>query len=155
MITHAPEQYICPICVAIRGEENEQTLIRQSDIVFKDDLVTAFINSFFIKNNPGHVIVVPNEHVENIYALPDTLGAPIFTVSKRIAIAMKEAYRAEGITTIQNNEPAGDQHAYHYHLHIFPRYTDDQLHENMHKQSTTPEERKSYADKIKQFINRT
>jgi len=62
MYNHAPEGYICPICVAIDGAEDQRTMIRQSDIVYKDGLVTAFIGSFFVANNPGHPIIVPNRH---------------------------------------------------------------------------------------------
>ena len=110
MYNHATPEYKCPICIAIKGIENEDTLIRQSDIVYKDDLVTAF----------------------------------------KICLAMKKSYSCDGITTLQNNEPAGGQHAFHYHFHVFPRYEGDALHKNMmNKKSTTQEERKSYAEKIK------
>lgn len=150
MYNHASSEYICPICIALKGLENKKTLIRQSDIVYKDELVTAFISSFFIGNNPGHVIIVPNIHYENIYDLPVLYSARIADVAQKMAIAVKKAYSADGITTLQNNEPAGGQHAFHYHFHIFPRYENDQLHKNMmYKKSTTQEERKPYAEKIK------
>lgn len=149
MYYHAPQDYKCPICVAIKGEEIADTLIRQSDIVYKDDVVTAFISSFFIGKNLGHVIIVPNEHFENIYDLPHNYSSRIVEVAQRMALALKKAYQAEGITTLQNNEPAGNQHAFHYHFHVFPRYENDDLHSNMlDKKSTTPEERKIYADKV-------
>jgi histidine triad (HIT) family protein len=141
MNNHAPESYRCPICPAVQGLENEDTLIKQSDIVYQDDLVTAFIGSFFIGKNDGHPIVVPNQHYENIYDLPDEVGGHIFEVAKKLALAVRQTYGCEGITILQNNEPAGGQHAFHYHTHIFPRYTDDGLHANMlTKRQTTPEE---------------
>jgi len=149
MYNHAPNDYKCPICLAIKGVENEDTLIRQSDIVYKDDLVMSFISSFFIGKNLGHVIIVPNEHFENIYDLPNNYSSRITSVAQEMAFALKRAYKAEGITTLQNNEPAGNQHAYHYHFHVFPRYENDDLHNNMlNKKSTTPEERKLYAEKL-------
>jgi histidine triad (HIT) family protein len=150
MHNHAPSEYKCPICVAINGLENDDTLIRQSDIVYKDEFVTAFISSFFIGNNPGHLIIVPNEHFENIYDLPTEYAHHISEIAQKMALVLKKAYTAEGITTLQNNEPAGNQHAFHYHFHIFPRYKNDELHKNMiDKKSTKPEERKSYADKVR------
>ncbi|MGH7203886.1 MAG: HIT family protein [Candidatus Levyibacteriota bacterium] len=150
MFNHAPSGYKCPICIALEGRENDNTLIRQSDIVYRDNLVTAFISSFFIGNNPGHVIIVPNQHFENIYDLPTMYAHRTSEVAQKIALALKKAYPTEGITTLQNNEPIGNQHAFHYHFHVFPRYTNDQLHENMaDKKTSTPEERKPYADKVK------
>jgi histidine triad (HIT) family protein len=150
MYNHTPPNYKCPICPAVNGIENNDTLIRQTDIVYKDELVTAFISSFFIGNNPGHLIIVPNNHFENIYDLPTQYAHRIVEVAQKMAIALKKAYQAEGVTTLQNNEPAGNQHAFHYHFHIFPRYANDELHQNMlKKKSTTPQQRQLYAEKIK------
>lgn len=150
MYSHAPKDYICPVCIGLSGVVSDKTLLLPQDVIYKDDLVTAFINSFWMKNNPGHVIVVPNDHFENIYDLPNDLGAHIHKISRKIAIAMKEAYGCDGITTLQNNEPAGGQHAFHYHFHIFPRYEGDSLHANMEdKQFADPAKRKEYADKLR------
>jgi hypothetical protein len=44
MHSHAPSDYICPICQAIQGLENEATWIKQADIFYKDDLVMGFIS---------------------------------------------------------------------------------------------------------------
>jgi histidine triad (HIT) family protein len=153
MYNHAPTNYTCPICIGIQDGAQGETLIRQSDIVYHDNLVTALINSFFIGKNAGHVIIVPNEHIENIYDLPLTHATRIAEVAQKIALAIKKVYNAEGITTMQNNEPAGNQHAFHYHLHIFPRYENDDFYNFLGKKQTpTPEERKSYAEKIKKYL---
>lgn len=150
MFNHAPDDYRCPICLAIQGIENQDTLIRKSDIVFKDELVTAFISSFFIGNNLGHIIIVPNKHIENIYDLPQEYANRINEIAKKTALVLKQSYKCEGITTLQNNEPAGNQHAFHYHLHVFPRYENDDLFKNMlEKKNTTPEERLPYSEKIR------
>lgn len=151
MYNHAPKGYKCPICLGTAGIENEDTLLKQADLVYKDDLVSAFINSFWIDTAEGHVIVVPNKHFENLYDLPREVGDRIFEVVKRVAVAMKKAYGCDGITTRQNNGPAGNQHAFHYHHHVFPRYEEDKFNENMIKKSrlSAPEERAAYAEKIK------
>ncbi len=150
MYLHAPKDYLCPICLGLQGVESEATLLKQADLVFKDDLVSVFINSFWIGKNEGHLIVVPNEHFENLYVLPKDVAHRIMEVSQRMAIALKNAYKCDGVMIRQNNEPASDQHAFHYHFHVFPRYEGDALHKNMmNKKSTTQEERKSYAEKIK------
>jgi len=155
MYNHAPDEYKCPICLGVNAVESEHTLLLLQDIIYIDESVTAFINSFWIKNNPGHVIVVPNEHYENIYDLPEDLGNHIFRISKKIAEAMKIAYKCEGITLLQNNEPAGNQHAFHFHLHVFPRYKNDDLHANMmNKQLAEPQERLKFVEIIRAEINK-
>lgn len=150
MHNHAPADYICPVCLGINGEISDKTLLLPQDIIYKDDFCTALINSFWIKNNPGHVIVVPNDHYENNYDLPDDLGAHIFSVARKIAIKMREIYSCDGITLLQNNEPAGGQHAFHYHLHIFPRYEKDDLHKHMdNKHLADPAQRLTFATKLR------
>jgi histidine triad (HIT) family protein len=154
MYNHATQLYTCPICPAVKGLEIEDTLIKQTDIVYKDEIVTAFISTFFKKNNPGHVIIVPNMHYENIYDLPDDVSHAIQSLSKKIAVALKATYQCDGVSTAQHNEPAGDQHAFHYHFHVFPRYDYDNLYMHiMEKTIPTPEERASYADRLKAYFS--
>lgn len=153
--SNAPNTYVCPICLGTQHIENERTLMKQTDIVYGDDTVTVFVNSFFIGNNAGHVIVVPNEHYENLYELPSEVGHHIFDIAQKMAIVMKKAYITDGITIRQNNEPAGDQHAFHYHLHVFPRYKSDGFNEILPEQKrlADPEERAQYAAKLKEQLN--
>jgi len=66
----APDNYECPICFGIQGSDSSKTLIKPSDFVYKDELVTALVNTFFIGQNAGHVIIVPNDHYENMSHLP-------------------------------------------------------------------------------------
>ncbi len=149
--SNAPKGYVCPICLGVKRVESPDTLIRPTDIVYQDEFVTAFINSFFVGKNAGHVIVVPNEHHENLYSLPSPIGHHIFDVAQKIAIAIKQAYGCDGITTMQNNEPGGDQHAFHFHFHVFPRYKDDNFRTvpPSQKRLADPDERATYAQKVR------
>ncbi len=125
MYNHAPENYNCPFCLLIQGIKNEHVHSIQSDIVYHDEVVTAIISSHQWPNNHGNVIVVPNEHFENIYDLPLRYAQDIQRVAKRLALAMKNVYTCDGISTRQHNEPAGSQDVWHYHLHVTPRYRND------------------------------
>ncbi len=153
MYNHASADYICPICLGVNGIENNDTLLKQSDVIYKDGLVTAFINSFFIPGNEGHIIVVPNKHFENLYDLPNDYAYALADISKKIALVLKKTYKCEGITLVQNNEPAGNQHAFHYHQHVFPRYTTDTFYkEILNKQFASQEERLKFVQKIKKTL---
>lgn len=150
MFNHAPPNYKCPICLGVAGIESEDTLLRQSDLVYRDETVSVFINSFFIGKNEGHLIIVPNVHYEHIYDIPSPVLHNIMDTAKKMTEVMKKAYLCEGITLLQNNEAAGGQHAFHFHLHIFPRYTDDKIYDHMmNKKLAAPEERKKFVEKIK------
>ena len=153
MFNHAPSDYICPLCLAIKGIEGDKTMMKQADIIYKDDLVMGAINSKFVGNNPGHVIVVPVKHYENFYDLPETEVNRIMKIARQIAIAMKEIRKCDGVMLQQNNEPASGQHAFHYHLHIFPRFeNDDFINAQKNVHVATYEERKIHSDAFKIYF---
>lgn len=151
MFNHAPPDYVCPFCLIVGGIENEQVLTRQQDIVYKDDFVTAFVSSHWWKNNPGHVVIIPNRHFENIYDLPLDYATEIQRVACKVALALKEAYHCPGISTRQHNEPDGQQDVWHFHLHVFPRYPDDKLYKK-NRRYIKPSRRLPYAVRLKQAL---
>lgn len=149
MYNHAPTDYDCPFCRLAKGDSTGFT--DQNDIVYRGDRVTAFVSLDWKVNNPGHVLVIPNDHVENIYDLASTLAADIHAVSQKIALAFKKVYGCMGISIRQHNEPAGGQDVWHYHAHVFPRYNGDNFDQSgWHR--TTPEERRPYSDILRGFL---
>ena len=151
MYNHAPTNYQCPICLAIEGIENENTWIKPADIFYRDDLVMGFISSKFVKGNEGHPLIVPLEHFENIYDLPAQYAHRISDVAQKVAMAIKNVRKCDGVTVLQNNEPAGDQHAFHYHLHIFPRFIKDNFHDELTRPHISePQERVEYANELRE-----
>ena len=153
MYNHAPENYKCPICLGVNGIESEATMLKQADIIYKDDHVCAFVNSKFVGNNPGHVIVVPNGHFENLYDMTEEVLSRVIIMSKKIAIAMKKARNCDGVMIQQNNEPASNQHAFHYHMHIFPRFDGDEIYQFMNNARVSdPQERIAYAEELRKFL---
>ena len=155
MYSHAPENYICPFCLLVQGIENKQVYSVQDDIVYRDEAVTAFIGSHQWPRNRGNTIIVPNEHFENIFDLPDCFPLALHKVSRLIALAMKEAYSCDGISTRQHNEPAGYQDVWHYHIHVTPRYTDDLFYPTyQEKKFMPPDERFVHARKLREYMNK-
>lgn len=153
MFNHAPPDYICPFCLVVAGVENEHVRTAQQDVVYRDVLATAFIAAGWWPNNPGHVLIVPNHHFENIYDLPIEYAAAIHQAAQRIAIALKHTYDCDGVSTRQHSEPGGGQDVWHYHLHVFPRYGSDQLYElTAQRRTTTLVERLPYAERLRGWL---
>jgi histidine triad (HIT) family protein len=145
---HEPVGYDCPFCRLLRGVETERN--RLDDVVWRDDLTTAFISPKWWPANEGHVIVIPNRHVENLYEIADDELAAVYTTAKRVAIAIREAYGCEGTSTRQHNEPAGGQDVWHLHVHVFPRYEGDELYERHADVGwASPEERAPFAARLR------
>ena len=129
-ISHAPEGFYCNFCrigrlEAFAGLDGIHTTNEQ--VVLHDDDVTVFVASHWWPNNPGAVLVIPNEHWENLYEIPPRLGEPILRASQSVALAMKAAFGCDGVSTRQHNEPAGNQDMWHFHQHVFPRFHGDDL----------------------------
>lgn len=153
MVRHAPPGYICPFCLVAQGVENEHVWSRRQDVVYRDAFVTAFIAAAWWPNNPGHLLIVPNRHYENLYELPVAYAAAIHSAAQQIARALRHTYSCDGISTRQHNEPGGNQDVWHYHLHVFPRYHNDQLYElTPQRRYTLPEERLPYAERVRAWL---
>lgn len=149
-VTHAPTGYDCPFCDVVQRVARPLPFTQPGDLVYQTEQVTAFVSASWWPHNPGHVLIVPNRHAENIYELPDEDGAAIHRASRLVALALKAAYGCHGVSTRQHNEPGGGQDVWHYHLHVFPRYVGDQLYElTAQRRTTTPEERRPYAERLR------
>lgn len=151
MYNHAPPDYVCPFCVLIQGINHPDARSVESDVVYHDERVTALVSSHQWPNNHGNVIIVPNEHFENLYDLPDDYGADIQRVARRVALALKAAYGCDGVSTRQHNEPAGSQDVWHYHLHVTPRYQGDQFY-STRREPMDEAERAGHARRIREAL---
>ena len=139
--SHQPAAYRCPFCNIVSGGEDERL------VLLRDDTVVAVLALHQQFGNHGALLVFPRRHIESIYTVPEAVGASLFTASKRLAIALKEALSCDGITIRQNNEPAGDQDVWHYHVHVVPRYTHDNYHHEP-RFAMPVAERIGYAEKL-------
>lgn len=154
MHNHQPQNYNCPFCLIVNGVENGNVYTKQADIVYKDSDITAFIASHWWPNNLGHVLIIPNDHYENVYDIPDKLLAKVQIFGKKVALGLKDVYKCDGTSFRQHNEEAGNQDVWHYHLHVFPRYDKDNFYvTHKDKRKTEPEERTEYAQKLKNYLN--
>ena len=88
--------------------------------IYEDEKFIAFLD---IKpNNPGHTLIIPKNHYENIYSLPDEIICNIGPIVKKIAVAVKRGVNADGINIIMNNDSAAGQIVHHAHFHIIPPF---------------------------------
>lgn len=115
---HALADYACPFCRVAAGGE------RQAE-VFNDGVVIGVMGLHQPASHAGTVLVLPAQHFENTYDLPDELAGRLMVTSARIARALKAALGCEGVTLRQNNEPAGGQDVWHWHMHVIPRMAGD------------------------------
>lgn len=141
----------CVFCRFLAGTESEWN--RESDVVLRTARTTAFVSPRRWPENPGNVIVVPNEHVRDLESCPDDLVGEVFTAAKRVAIAMRKAYGCEGTSTRQHNGAGAGQEVDHLHVHVFPRSRGDGLYaRDADFRFAPPEERAPYAERLKRCL---
>lgn len=88
-----------------------------SDIVYKDDQVTAFrdINPLV----PVHILIVPNKEIPTVNDIEEedkSLVGHMFMVAKRIA--QEEGISEDGYRLLINCNKHGGQEIFHLHIHL-------------------------------------
>ena len=107
----------CIFCAIVQGAA-------PASRVYEDELVTAFMDIQPV--NPGHVLVIPNNHAADLSELPGKTGGRMFQVGQRIAAALRRSgLRCEGVNFFLADGEAAGQEVSHVHLHVLPRYTGD------------------------------
>ncbi len=106
----------CIFCQIVTGDA-------PSYKIYEDEHTFAFLSIH--PNNPGHTLVIPKNHYENIYELPEKDLTYVMNTTKKLSIAIKKALNADGINIAQNNDKAAGQVIFHSHTHIIPRFETD------------------------------
>ncbi len=106
----------CPFCKIVAGE-------LAASKIYEDEETMAFLNIHPV--NPGHALVIPKDHYENVYSVPPEIWARMALTTQKISLAVREAMDADGINIDVNNEPSAGQVVFHSHIHIIPRYETD------------------------------
>lgn len=91
--------------------------------IYEDDKVIAILD--ISQATYGHTIVLPKEHYENICEIPADLYLHLMKVVQMLAIQIKAKLNAPGINIINNCGEVAGQSVMHFHVHIIPRYPND------------------------------
>lgn len=95
----------------------------KAHVVWSEEATVAFLDNRPLF--PGHVLVVPREHVPTIAEIPSTAVGPLFRTVQRVAAGVQSAMGAEGTFIALNNRVS--QSVPHLHVHVVPRRKGDGL----------------------------
>ncbi|MQV98006.1 HIT domain-containing protein [Sinorhizobium medicae] len=87
--------------------------------VYEDEATVAFMD--VMPQAEGHVLVLPKEPSRNILDVEPAILASLIVTVRKIAVAAKAAFDADGITIMQFNEAPAGQSVFHLHFHVIPR----------------------------------
>lgn len=132
----------CLFCKIIAGEI-------PSVKVYEDEYVLAFLDINPVK--AGHTLVVPKNHAPDIAESTNEDLSRVMAAVRMLAPKIKDVVGADGYNVTTNVGAAAGQSVFHTHLHIIPRYQNDDLLMWPHE-GATDEEREAMGVKIREQL---
>ncbi len=133
----------CVFCQIVAGKS-------PAHVIYSDDYVIAILDKYPVA--VGHTLVMPKKHFENLLEVDDETLSRLIIVTKRIARAIKEVVKADGINIITNIGYAAGQVIRHAHIHIIPRFNDDSHKFMFTRIDMSEKEKEKIAEKIRELL---
>ena len=108
---------MCVFCKIINGEIPCYK-------IYETDTVMAFLD--ISQNTKGHTLVIPKKHIESIFDLDEQTGRDLFEAVIKTTNILKNKLGFKDVNLLNNNGSLAGQVVNHYHIHIIPRYGNDE-----------------------------
>ena len=109
----------CVFCDAVKENDDSKALI-----VYRGEYCYVILNAY--PYTPGHVMVVPYTHLDELRKLPSPAANEMIALSQRMESVLRELYNPDGINLGMNiGKAAGAGIAGHIHMHVLPRWVAD------------------------------
>ena len=108
----------CAFCKIVAGEI-------PATRVAEDERTLAFMDI-----NPatrGHALVVPRDHVADLVEVSQEDLFACAAAAQRLARRMRDRLGAAGVNLLNSTGAEAWQTVFHFHVHVIPRYQDDQM----------------------------
>ncbi len=106
----------CIFCKIANGEIPSRTIYEDDDFRIILDLNPA---------TRGHALILSKNHYKNLYDMDDDMVSKVLPLAKKMVHHMQEKLKCDGFNLIQNNNEIAGQTVFHFHMHLIPRYKDD------------------------------
>ena len=121
----------CIFCKIANGEIPSRTLYEDNDFRVILDLAPA---------TKGHALILPKNHYKNLYEIEEETAAKVMPLAKKMAVEITQKLGCYGFNLMQNNNEIAGQTVFHFHMHLIPRYNNDNQNLVMKPQQATDEE---------------
>ena len=109
-------RHYCIFCSIINGSSEGIT-------VYDNDHFLVLMDKYPISH--GHTLVIPKKHYDNLLFMPSEEVGKLYSLVSIIAKAVVSAVSADGFNVGQNNGKSANQIIPHVHVHIIPRFNND------------------------------
>ncbi len=134
----------CVFCKIVAGEIPSEVLYQNQQVVAILDINTIHF---------GHALVVPRIHFRDFLELDPACYSDLLKAARVVSAALVEELGLEGFNIFSNNGRIAGQSVFHFHLHITPRYKDDNIRFVLQLKKYNDGEMSRYADRIKSHIH--
>jgi len=93
--------------------------------IFENDSVIAIMD--ISPWTMGHCLVIPKTHAATIWEITEEDAVEVMKAARKLAAAVKKAFRPDGLNLLQSNGHAAWQSVGHFHLHLIARWFSDSL----------------------------
>ena len=94
-------------------------------MIVSDQHTVAFLD--VRQFHPGHVLVVPRDHVADIRGASDDLAAAVLVMVARVARAVDTVFPGDGLSVWHSAGAGANQEVPHLHFHVHPRRMGDDV----------------------------
>jgi len=102
----------CIFCKIVTEEKDK--------VLFSDPQCYVIYDKYPVEK--GHMLVISQQHYENLLAVPDELSSQMLSIAKKFAKKALQEFGATGINIVANNGRTANQLIMHAHIHVLPRY---------------------------------
>ncbi len=121
-----------------------------AEILYETDNVISIIDIMPI--HYGHALVIPKKEYKNFLEVPESELGELITVTQKVAKSLVKTFNLEGFNFFANNGEVAGQSVFHFHIHITPRYSNDNISFNLSLKKYADGQMKDVADKIRANI---
>ena len=126
--------------------------LEPADLVWEDSLTLAFLD--LRQFHPGHTLVIPRAHFDDIRGLDPETGAALMNTLTRMAAAISATFQNQGLSLWHSVGEAAFQEVPHLHFHVHPRKLGDDLLRIYPAMAREPERvvREGYAAALRTYL---
>jgi histidine triad (HIT) family protein len=118
-----------------------------ASIVWEDEDFLVFPDAQPV--NPGHIIIIPKQHIETVFELPADLYEKFFNVAKALSTPLQKAMNSAKVGIVVKGFDVP-----HAHMHLIPMNTPHDI-DSSRATPMDMDDRAAIAEKIKAQINKT
>jgi ATP adenylyltransferase len=117
-ITGANKPESCIFCELAKEDDAKARIVHRGPTCF------VILNTY--PYTPGHVMIVPYAHLDELQKLPPQTAHEMMELSQKMENVLRTLYKPDGINLGMNiGAAAGAGVAGHIHMHVLPRWVAD------------------------------